>query len=103
MKGTQMRDDPPSSTSDNGELQSKDLMRSPKNKTVNGEDAAEGLERAVEDGNEISGAGNTSSQGEGTVHSRGEKPGQELEARIVKLERLIAGLKAKTLGNRFGS
>ncbi|KAG5530707.1 hypothetical protein RHGRI_025619 [Rhododendron griersonianum] len=103
MKGTQMRDDPPSSTSDNGELQSKDLMRSPKNKTVNGEDAAEGLERAVEDGNEISGAGNTSSQGEGTVHSRGEKPGQELEARIVKLERLIAGLKAKTLGNRVGS
>ncbi|KAF7112491.1 hypothetical protein RHSIM_RhsimUnG0223800 [Rhododendron simsii] len=102
MKGTQMID-PPSSMSDNGALQSEDLMRSPENKTVSGKDVAEGLERAVEDGNEISGAGNTSSRGEGTVHSRGEKPGLELEARIVKLERLIAGLKAKTLGNRFGS
>ncbi|XP_058183609.1 serine/threonine-protein phosphatase 7 long form homolog [Rhododendron vialii] len=90
LKGKQMID-PSSSTSDNGVLQSIDLTIIPEKKI-----AVEGLERVVEDESGSSG-GNTSNQGEGTTCSRGDIPGPQLEARIMRLEKLMAQLKAKRL------
>ncbi|KAF7133462.1 hypothetical protein RHSIM_Rhsim09G0021900 [Rhododendron simsii] len=86
LKGKQMIDPPPS-TSDNGVLQSTDLMIIPEKEIV-----VEGLER-VEEYESGSRGGNTSNQGEGTTCSRAVIPGPELEARIIRLEKLMAQLK----------
>ncbi|KAI8537463.1 hypothetical protein RHMOL_Rhmol09G0025200 [Rhododendron molle] len=91
LKGKQMID-PTSSTSDNGVLQLTDLTITPE-KTI----VVEGLERVVEDESKSRG-GNTSNQGEETTCSRGDIPGPELEARIIRLEKLMAQLKATRLG-----
>ncbi|KAH7833262.1 hypothetical protein Vadar_004616 [Vaccinium darrowii] len=56
------------------------------------------IERVV--GDENVSTGSTSNQGEGTTNSGEKIPGRELEARVIKLEKLMAQLKAKRLGNR---